>query len=249
MSDKFKQLETVCNDSDKLELITLHDAWAKNLKIVNNDPSKENTLNYNASKAAKDSLINQLWIKYFQKDEAPAHRNAQAVWEWLAGQGYKVARSTIYKAVKEKRLRPQPDGTVLEAAVKAFILDSGLQKPDQQAPDEQIGEKVAEEIKKLKLQNQKYQLELDIMLGKYLLREDLELEVCSRVGIFEATLRHFFATQAPALVDACGGDRAKAPDVTALMNAALDQLLTAMADVERWQVIMVGQESESRIQN
>ena len=242
MADRFEQLLGIVTQEEKTYLSVLHNACVANLKTYNEERTESALRNWKSAETEKASRVEALWGRYHQ--EAPAFKDVSAAWEYLVGQGYEVGKSSVYKAVKDGLLKKEADGRVLEIAVRAYA--AGLKKKDVVDPGEATGEKLREEIKNLKLKNQRQQFEFDRDKGKYIPRDDLMLEIISRVQVFEAQFDHFAMTKAQELVALCNGDSSQAPAVQAFLRAEKDRLITAMADTERFQVIMVADEERDR---
>lgn len=243
MSDRFTQLQSVVT-AEELQELTIRRAAVDRLRgMYEKSPLDKVEREWTAAKKGLEAQIDELWQKYNATAAEPCFETVTAVWQHLVAAGYDVGKSTVYRDAKNGTLKRDEQGRVSEVAVKAYILDAGLRKNDD-APDagQETRRKLRLEIETMELKLERQQFEFDRDKGKYVPRDDLMLEIISRVQVFEAQFDHFAMTRAPELVALCNGDSAQAPAVQAFLRAEKARLITAMADTERFQVVMIADE-------
>jgi hypothetical protein len=171
--------------------------------------------------------------------------NTKQVYEFLADQGWKVSQRAVYNHVKDGKLRKK-DGVFTSQAVnkyaKTFLnrKDSGQMLSEEH---EQLQkQKLTHEVRRLKIQIERDEHKLGVEQGKYLPREDFELELAARASVFDAGFRYFFQSMAPEIIVLVGGNIKKIPEFIAAMNTKLDEQLNEYATTKEYQVMILGEE-------
>lgn len=232
IQDRYEQLLKIATEDERGKLITLHEACLKLHESYRGNPQADTKKSWDAAERGKRETIDLLWEKYYQHE--PVFTDRKAVLAYLDKQGYKIKKTKLYEDARKGILKVEPDGRVLEIAVRAYM--GTLDKKVTGDPAEKTAQKIDEEIKGLKLKNERQQIELDALRGKYILQSDVEMELISRIVIFDSCFRTFINTQTPALIDACAGNRTRTKEVQDMLNRELDKLLNAMADVDKFQI-------------
>ncbi|MEI6128038.1 MAG: hypothetical protein WCQ99_15935 [Pseudomonadota bacterium] len=235
--DKIEKLLELGTEAEKTELKVVHNAKVANLKAYNESKAAADLRNYEAADDKLNRIIEQLWAKYFHED--PSFENTMEVVKHLQEQGYAVKKSKVYKDAKAGLLRVEENGRINEISVRAYA--SGLDKKASisvQDIEDRSVRKIEAEIKRLDTQNKAAQYELDIKMGKYILRSDFEMEVAARAAVLDSGLRYFFQVKSGELIDVVGGDRRRSGDLVDMLNACLDSRMNDFADCERFQVII-----------
>jgi hypothetical protein len=238
--DKFKSLLDVADDQDKTELTLLHNAVIRNMRAYQENSTAAALRDWEAAKTRKERMIEELWQKYFGVTKGYA--GPLEVLRALEADGYKISKSTLYRDIKAGKLRREADGQILDIAVQAYV--ARLERVD--GGGETVGadqqRKLQEEIKSLQLRNRAAEHDLQVKQGKFFPKADFEMELAGRAAVLDAGLKHFFQTGAAEIITLVGGDRSKIPDLIEMLTAALDQLMSAYADVERFTVTFVGED-------
>lgn len=165
-------------------------------------------------------------------DAMDGNQNFKAVKDvlnYLQGAGRKISQSQLYKDLKQGALRRQKDGTFrlrdvdnYASALPALSLPDGVQDEMGELTRRELEEKVA----KTRAQRMAIEFDSDIKRGRYILREDVSLELASRAGTLDMTLRSTFRLYAADYIRLVGGDVDKAEELVAEFEKNLDAALT-----------------------
>lgn len=155
-------------------------------------------------------------------------KNANEVWKYLRECGRKIGHTKFYQEVG-KFIRPQKDGTFRRRDVDAYAKTLPLVVKPERELDE-MGDlarrDVEEKIAKTIAQRQSIELDRRIKEGKYILRDDVTLELASRAAALDMNLRSVFRLFAPDFIRLSGGDPNKAEEVIQAFERQLDSALT-----------------------
>lgn len=168
------------------------------------------------------------------KDAAQAVRlsTVAQVLAYLEQAGRKVKKTKLYDDVKKGVLpRRMLDGKAVFRPVDVDRYATTLPLsvvPERQAQDaEDLARvKLAAEIDKLQSQKASIDLDRKIKLGKYVLREDVALELAARAGELDRALRTSMRLYVPDFVRLCAGDADKGEALTVEFEKLLDAALT-----------------------
>ena len=238
--DDLQQLLGVCTQQEAAELKTLYNAQIQTLKTYQSDPTAQRKRDWDAARQGYEERVSELWQRYMQAEEYLKNR-LEAV-KWLQQQGYKVGKSKLYQDVSAGRLRVCNDGSIRVSDLQEYIRVQGLEplreatEPDEDAEDLQR-EKVKEELRKLRLQNERQEFERQRQEGQYIPRQDLELELASRAGVLDTGLRSDIKTHARDWVHLVGGRADLVPDLIEAMLDVLDRRLNEYARMDKFEVI------------
>ena len=232
METRVEKLKTVCTENEVTELVTLYNAYVLNLKKLNDDQSAVNTRNFDASKKVLSETVGMLEAKYF--DDAEPFKDRKAVADYLQREGYKVSQQKVYKDAKNRKLKVQPDKTVRQVDVKEYIILAGLEKVVDESGDisDEVKEKAKADVALTKAREKKINYELDQLMGKYLLKTDVEAAAAQKIGAFESQFKNRIRIKAEDIIFAVGGDVAKASVFRNMMYGYIDDLLEEMGKLE-----------------
>ena len=111
------------------------------------------------------------------------------------------------------------------------------------ATDFGFDNKRLKEIEKLDREIERLQWDLDQKKGKYILRDDFEMELAARAVVLESGLRHLIRSRLPEFMATAGAEENKIPGSVEQLNTALDSLMNDFANTEKFQVMIVGDEA------
>lgn len=241
MADKFDQLLSIATPDEQLALQVVHNACVETLTKYNLTKTKDDLKNWKAAEAEKISRIDMLWAKYNQS--APAYKNVKEVIDYLQGQGYAVKSSTVYAAVKTGKLQREPDGRVLELAVRAYT--GTLRKKEQSDPGENVKGRMEQEERKIRIQADRLELDYQKKLKQVIPLEDLELWGIERAAVFENAFRFNFSTLADDIIELVHGDRTRAPDLIEMLNGWLDTGMNELSNAESFRVTFLAGDDDN----
>lgn len=162
--------------------------------------------------------------------------------QFLRRQGYKIGKTKLYDDAQKGLIQIQADGKIKESDLWAYVSAVGLDQPDVSGPDpsqvqEAQREKTELEKQELQIKIEERTFKLERERGRYIPREDLELELASRAGVFDSGLRTMIKANARDWVAMVHGRADLVPDLVETMFTELDKLLNEYARMDRFQVI------------
>ncbi|MCF8094451.1 MAG: hypothetical protein K9J79_03730 [Desulfobacteraceae bacterium] len=185
-------------------------------------------------------------------EETPqVFKSKNAVIKWLQANDYKVSKSKVYNDAREGLLKVERDGSVTIESVRRYIdhPEAGIREhldTVQAGDDLEIKEyhrrAAIAKAKKTELEAQRLQFEMDKDAGKWIAREDLEMEMAARAAVLDQGIRNLVRIRAEDWIHMVGGDTARAGELKAAVNDALDQLMNAYVKTDSFQVMFEGEE-------
>ena len=159
--------------------------------------------------------------------QSPAFQDVKAVLTYLQ-ETRQIRQAKLYKDVRAGFLRRQKDGTFKRSDVDRYAASiKAIALPDRQADELSALAKQEQEERVLALQEKRKTIvyEREIKQGKYILREDVALELAGRAMALSIGLRSALQIAAPELVQAAGGDKNRADDLVREFEKRLDEAL------------------------
>jgi hypothetical protein len=238
--ERLEKLLTKVNSTEKVELTVLANAEVNNLKAFQGKSSKENLENWQKAKKATEELVVSLEEKYGLSDPVPqVFRTKKEVWKYLQEQGWKISESGFYKHCKQNWLLPT-DGVYTKKKVDKYASDKLNTKATGKKVNDELeaknSRKIDAEIRKTEAQAAKAEHDLEVAQGKYVLKEDLLLELVARAGVFDAALKYFIQLNVPEWIRIVGGDMSKVADIIQMAEDGIDQVLSELVRVEEHKV-------------
>jgi len=171
-------------------------------------------------------------------------KNRNAVLGYLKDQGYKIQKSKLYKDSREGKLRIQGDGTVLfidvDLYIKAYLL--AVKTADAAEAEKLQQEKISAETDVKKLRAKRLQFEIDKEQGKYIPKDQFDMELAARAAVLEAGIKHMFYSKVSEWIHVVGGDISKTNELLEEMITSLDEKMNDYASMDQFQVIFSGEE-------
>jgi len=181
--------------------------------------------------------------------KGPALKNILAVVDHLTALGWKIRKSAAYKARKEGKIRPRPDGSYLAADAERYA-ETFLRRIDGgPSADEQIErlqqEKQAAETEKIKAQARHWSMKASILEGRYVEKGLFERELARRAAVFKNDIENFCRAQAAGIISLVAGDAAKTPDLIEHMLGQSENWLGRYAEEREFRIPEPAAESET----
>lgn len=222
--------------------ILLYNGVAQSLKSYREDPTQTRLKDWQASEEALNKFIRGI---DGQVEERPIGTIA-AVLEYLKTEGWKTTKTSLYRHQSEGKFRPQKDGTYREKDIDKYAKTWLKQQSTGKKVSEQLDE-LQRKIRVQELQNQELEYERKKFLherdlGKFIPREQLELELAARAGVLDAGLKHWIQSRAADWIRAANGDTKKVGDMINMMSGDLDEYINSYASTKEYQVIIDGKE-------
>lgn len=159
------------------------------------------------------------------------------VLEHLKAEGFNVEKTKVYDDSRRGNLILQKDNSVLKSDVEKYKAYLGIPKDPDRVLDMQA-EKLAEEVKGLKIKNESAQFKLDVDQGKYILKDELIMEIAGRAGVFDSGIDYILSAYMREALKLCDGDLSKTQEVTDFFIRKKDERMNEFARVDKFQVII-----------
>jgi len=154
------------------------------------------------------------------------------VLSFLRVQGYKISKAKFYNDIKAGRLILEADGSVLRTSADRYIAVARLSRPAEMTVTAaaKIDRKVEEEIRQLRLKNERLQYELGVMQGKYIEKPVAEAEQADLAALMDALPRHVLMLNCPRYLAAIGAEPTKARLFFDLFDRDFTQAVNQICD-------------------
>lgn len=168
--------------------------------------------------------------------------NLLAVLDYLESEGWRIARTSLYRHADAGKLLPGPDGSYslksVDKYAKAFLKQKATGRKVDQKMDELQRKKLEMELKNLELDNQRKQRANEKEMGLYIPREQMELEFAALAGIFDAAMKNWIQSGAADWIRLVGGDMKKVGELITVLNRDLDGHINNLARDREYDVII-----------
>lgn len=166
-------------------------------------------------------------------------KNLREVTEYLRGQGWKVAQSTVYKHENDGKIRPEADGSygiksVLKYARSFLLLKSTKEKLDDEALQRK---KTMAEIRRIDEQAKLARIKRMVEEGRYILKEQFELELAARAAALEAALLFMVQSKVGNWIRIVSGDFKRTQDLISDFSDAVNDTLNEFASLKEFHVL------------
>lgn len=172
----------------------------------------------------------------------PRFPSLLAVLHHLKGAGYKISQSKLYRDKDKNFITVEPDGTVLEINVREYAATLERTAGNLDDLNDVHIRKASKDVELREIKIKKMKFEYERERGKYIPRAQFEQELAARAGVFDAGFRHLFNMKVKEWIAVVGGKPEKSADLLALLNTALDELLTTYATIKVFQVMFSNKE-------
>jgi hypothetical protein len=169
----------------------------------------------------------------------PIFLNRTEVWQFLEKEGWKISKSTLYNHCNEGRLKLNRDGHYTLKAVNRYARTHlELKETGQKIGDEELQrKKTMAEVARITEQAKLAQIKRMAEEGRYIEREQVDLEMAARAATLEAGLKGMVQSRAGEWVALVEGEEKRAGDLVRDMMAVIDQTLNEFATVKEFEVI------------
>lgn len=168
--------------------------------------------------------------------------NLADVLRYLEGQGWRITRPSLYRHGKEGKLLAGTGGAYKQKAVdryaQTFLKLAATGKRIQQTSDNLQRQKLEEELKNLRLKNERDKFNYEKDRGLYVPKNQMDIELAGRAGILIAGLRHWIMSNAAHWIAVTGGDHKKAGELSNMMTNNLEEHINSYATNREYEVII-----------
>ena len=168
--------------------------------------------------------------------------NIFTVLNYLQDDGWKISRSGLYKHQKEGKIRPEPDGIYclknVRKYAKTWLKRKSTGKKLIEDQENLQRTKLQKEIEKLDEEIKRSRHKREVEEGKYIPRDQFEMELASRAGVLDAGWQHLNQSRAVEWISIVEGNPKKAGELIAALNLAKNEILNQYATTHEFQVIV-----------
>jgi len=185
---RFDKLITVSNKQEQTTLKVLYNAVVKAVNNMNSGTG--NTKDWELTRNSYEKYSAELWNKYFPSAPAasePVLKTIQDVIRRVNEMGYKLAKSA-YNHADRGLLRPNDEGIYTQDIIDKYILQANIRKKDgsKKSDREKVNsERNSAEIRRIIALADHEECKLNILKGKYVLKESLVRELSYRLSVFK----------------------------------------------------------------
>lgn len=232
MASQIEQLLEIASDADKVELKILHNASVSCLKSYNDEPTSVRKKDLDAARAGLAEAISRMWPLYFPDEER--FENLLAVQKYLRSRGYKVGKSKIYNDRKNRFIKVNADGSVLKKEADRYARTLEYLGDPAKGLEAAARQKMEKEVERLVLQIKGLEHDLAAKQGKYVLRDEADMEKAGLVTVIEANIRNLHASRAGEWIDFLGADPVRTGPFAELLRQELDDVFRSLARMDEF---------------
>jgi hypothetical protein len=214
-----QELESLLERSSGTDVPVLLRAKEEAKRLVKADPSATNLSALDrASRMLKEAMGNQNNNQF---------TDIKSVLSYLQ-ETRQIKQAKLYKDVRAGFLRRQKDGTFRRSDVDRYAASlKAVALPERQTDDLSALAKQEQEERVLSLQEKRRSIVFDreVKQGRYVLRDEIALELAGRAMALSVGLRSALQVAAPELIQAAGGDKNRADDLMREIEKHLDEAL------------------------
>lgn len=155
-------------------------------------------------------------------------KNWREVLAHVSDNGRKLGKTKLFTDIGAGRLRKQPDGSFRLRDVERYMASLPMAgTPDSVAVKaaERQRRKEEADIRRAEVDAEARAFDLEVKKGKYVLKDQVHLELAARAVTLASGLKTAFEAQGLDLVATAGGDAKKTPALVERLESILDEAL------------------------
>lgn len=233
IDDKVLKLSEVVTGEDKMRLFKLQNAVATTFKEYDGDYSVSKLSNYRAAEKARNSVVDDLWPKYFPSDIRL--RYLKDIVEYLQSMGYKIGKSSVDNHIKQGKLTRLEDGTFSARDVEKYaatFIKNRTTPPSDAATGESQMDIARAEYDKLCKENELLDIKIAERNGALVPRSHFEHEIAARAQILRLDAESFARGNAQAIIALVKGDETMTAELVAFLLAEVETWFARYTDQE-----------------
>ncbi len=253
MKTKIEKLKEVATQEEAAELVVLYNARLQNLSAYKNTPTAICKKDLDAAAEGVSELVNRLWQKYFVKEKI--YKNRKQLLRELNDTGYKISAGKLsqdsHRPPSQGGLHVEKDGTIRRSSVEAWLAHprgggkisarKGLaEEADQEEIDDLQAEKLRREVSILRTKDKRERLSFEREQGRWLPRDDFQMELAGRAGVLDVRLAYHFNLEADRLIEMVHGDQGYRGMLIQALVEMKNKALAEFCSTSSYQVMMVG---------
>lgn len=241
-TEKLQKLLEVADEPDRMELQIMQKAIETTRSAYQSAATASNKKDWDVAREGLQEATDRLWSRYMVQEERLDNR--KAVLEYLNENGYSISQGKLYGHAKKGLLRLQPDKSVLMSSVEAYINnpDSGLVKHAESGQTEEDQKKCQRkfdlELSILGRKDEREKFAFDRELGKYLPRDEFEMEMAGRAAVLDSGLTYWIKSNIAEWIQLCGGSQDKRSELLKELLAGKDERLNNFASTDSFSVML-----------
>ena len=238
-----------CSETERAELSTKYNAYVRWLKAYQADQARTVLSELDAAKKSLTQLIDEIQGRSDARAADPEPLpNLMAAAVYLQAEGWKIGKSKLYDDAKAGKIRVNSDSTVNESEAIAYAAKHLKKKLNGEAPaiDNLLREEKEAQVALLKTREEKLRFEKEREQGRYLLRDDVVLETCFKIGVLEAGLKNTVRNRAEEWLHQVGGDATRSELFRELVYREIDRLLDEFGNMDQINITIRKQQPEEK---
>lgn len=228
--------------------IIRYNALIATMKAYQDEPTAARDRDWRAAKESFDAFVRTL-----RPEDNDRFDNLADALAYLKDEGWRAAQTSIYRHQKEGKVRPRPDGSYWKSDIDKYARTFLRQAATGQRVSERIEDlqrkKLEKELQNLKIEIERKQFALGRDQGKYIPKDQMDIELAGRAGILEAGLKHWIQSHAADWIRLTGGDTKKVGELIHSMIYGLDEHLNEFAGVREYRIVIEAEEEETEQNN
>lgn len=257
MKEKIEKLKQVAGKMEKAELVVFSNANTRTLQAYNETPTAACKKDWDMAAEGLRQIVSRLWQKYFTNEKI--YKNRKVLLEELNATGYRISAGKLsqdsHRLPSDGGLRVEKDGTIRRSSVEAWLAHpkgggkiaarKGLaDETDQEEMDGLQAEKLRREVSILRTKDDRERLAYEREQGRWLPRDDFQMELAGRAGVLDVRLAYHFNISADKLIELVGGDQEHRGILIQELIKIKNQALAEFCSTGTYQVMMIGEDEE-----
>lgn len=158
--------------------------------------------------------------------------------------GYKRSQKQFSVDVSKGIVKANKDGLFTRRMVHQYCKRHliGGKNDDGANPEGYEAQKLRLQVEKLERENEEGQFKFDVLMGRYIPRNEMFLHLAARAAVLDAGVEQFFRAKSQDFIAMVAGDQSKGPDFIEAMVAGWKDLLDTYANSEEMEVMFTGEE-------
>ena len=174
------------------------------------------------------------WVSF---DET---RNKADILRYLNGTGWVVSRQTFYNHCNDGKLKVNRRGVYTLFAVRKYaerwLVHSSTGQTVGETEQNLAAQKTMKEIDRIDTSTRHEQFKLDVLMGRYILRSDVEAELAARAVVLDNGLEYMFQASLQEMIALVGGNQQRAPELLEFLLARKNQQMNEYANMGDFKV-------------
>jgi hypothetical protein len=217
----------------------LFNASAECAAAYREDHSAANLRDWEAAQAALEKFVAQLGVA---TDEDSPLSTIADVLEYLKAGGWRVSKTSLHRHRNEGKIIPREDGRYhlrdVDKYARTFLRQASTGKRLSEKLDELQQKKAQLEIDNLELQRNRSRLAYEKEQGRFIPREQMEIELAMRAGILDAGLKHWVRAHTAGWIRLVDGNMDKVGELINKMSRDLDEHINNYAAKNDYEAVI-----------